>query len=112
MIRVTSDTINPKIPKAMASGLMTRCAIASDTDAVGLKSCGNPRGRIRAISLSTTATLRDPPEICRNEIVGSAQQCSNGLVNAGVAKIVGMRSVSSTTNPLLVVTMPTTDTTP
>ena len=111
MISVTRATISPKTPKAIASGLITRCATASETDAVGEKSLGSPRGRIRAISVSTAATLRDPPEICRKEIVGSAQQRSSGLVKAGVAKMVGLRSASSTINPLLIVTMPTTVTT-
>ncbi len=111
MISVTSATISPKTPRAIASGLITRCATASETDAVGEKSLGSPRGRIRAISVSTAVTLRDPPEICRKEIVGSTQQCSSGFVNAGVAKTVGLRAVSSTISPALVVTMPTTVTT-
>ena len=69
---------------------------------------GSPGGKTRAISDSMSPTFLLPPDACTREIVGSEQHCKSGRVKAGVAKMVGLRSVSSMIRSLLVVTIPTT----
>src|ERR1035437_6635033 len=92
----TSATISPKTPSATATGRIARWAVASDVAAEGPRTRGSPGGKTRAISDSTSPTFLLPPDTCTREIVGSEQQCKIGRVKAGVAKMVGLRSVSST----------------
>jgi hypothetical protein len=104
----TIETISPKMSRAITSGSMTRWAVADDADFVGEMRWGKVAGRSLAISDCTAVTTRGPPDTCTKEMVGSTQQVNSGRVKAGVAKIVGLRSVSSTTRPALVMARPTT----